>query len=150
MKCSPEGAFRKDRWTEDHIVTLQGLCSVRLFTNRKTYLAVIDLSKAFDRACFIYYGNVEYNVSVGSCLDHFIIMSPTKFCLVISKAFFFDQDCGLKQECVIYPTLFSVLKNDLVDMLQNRNVCIELAPRDINCLLFADDIVLLEKSEAVL
>jgi hypothetical protein len=35
-------------------------------------------------------------------------------------------------------------------MLQNRNVCIELAPRDINCLLFADDIVLLGKSEAEL
>lgn len=38
--------------------------------------------------------------------------------------------------------------NGLVDMLRNRNMGIELASQVINCLLLADDIILLEKSEA--
>jgi len=38
-----QGAFRKDRRTEDHIYTLQRLCSVRKFKSRKTYLAFLDL-----------------------------------------------------------------------------------------------------------
>ena len=76
-------------------------------------------------ACFIYYRKVEYKASVGS-LDHFIIMFPTKFCFVISKANF-SIKTGLKQGCILSPTLLSVLMNGLVDMLRNRNMGFELA-----------------------
>ena len=56
---------------------------------------------------------------------------------------FFDKEFGLKQWCVLSPTLFSVLMNDLVSMLKDAVVGIELASEMINCLLFADDIVLI-------
>ena len=58
----------------------------------------------------------------------------------------FDQKFGLKQ-CVLCPTLFSVLMNDLVSMLSEQNLGVNLASDIINCLLFADDIVLMGKSE---
>ena len=45
------------------------------------------------------------------------------------------------------PTLFSVLMNDLVSMLSEQNLGVNLASDIINCLLFADDIVLMGKSE---
>ena len=60
---------------------------------------------------------------------------------------FFEQEFGLKQGCVLSPTLFSVLMNDLVSMLKESNVGVELTTQIINCLLFADDIVLIGKSE---
>ena len=44
-----QGAFRKNRKTEDHIFTLQGICSIRKAKKYKTCLAFLDLSKAFDR-----------------------------------------------------------------------------------------------------
>jgi hypothetical protein len=44
-----QGAFRKGRRTEDHIFTLQGICSIRKSKKCKTYLAFFDLSKALDR-----------------------------------------------------------------------------------------------------
>ena len=56
---------------------------------------------------------------------------------------FFDQEFGLKQGCVLSPTLISVLMNDLVSMLKDAGMGIELASEIINCLLFADDIVLI-------
>jgi hypothetical protein len=45
------------------------------------------------------------------------------------------------------PTLFSVLMNDLVSMLSEHNLEVNLASDIINSLLFADDIVLMGKSE---
>ena len=48
---------------------------------------------------------------------------------------------------VLSPALFSVLMNDLVSMLSERNLWVNLASDIINCLLFADDIVLMGKSE---
>ena len=59
----------------------------------------------------------------------------------------FDQEFGIKQGCVLFPTLFSVLMNDLVSMLSEQNLGVNLASDIINCLLFADDIVLMGKSE---
>jgi hypothetical protein len=45
-----QGAFRRDRRLEDHLFTLQGLCSLQKYAKKKT----LDLSKAFDRVCQAY------------------------------------------------------------------------------------------------
>jgi hypothetical protein len=42
-------AFRKNRRPEDHLFTLSGICSQRKSSKLKTYIAFLDLSKAFDR-----------------------------------------------------------------------------------------------------
>ena len=44
-----QGAFRKNRRLEDHVFTLQGICSLQKKKKKNTYLAFLDLSKAFDR-----------------------------------------------------------------------------------------------------
>ena len=41
-------AFRRDRRLEDHFFTLHGLCSLHKYAKKKTYIAFLDLSKAFD------------------------------------------------------------------------------------------------------
>jgi hypothetical protein len=43
-------AFRKNRRLEDNVFTLQGICSLQKKKKKKnTYLAFLDLSKAFER-----------------------------------------------------------------------------------------------------
>ena len=59
----------------------------------------------------------------------------------------FEQEYGVKQGCVLFPTLFSVLMNDLVDMLRQSNFGIDITSQLINCLLFADDVVLMANSQ---
>ena len=49
-----------------------------------------------------------------------------------------DEEFGLQQGCVLSPTPFSVLMNDLVSMLSEQNLGVNLASDIINCLLFAD------------
>jgi hypothetical protein len=52
----------------------------------------------------------------------------------------FSQDYGVKQGCVLSPTLFSILMNDLVSMLDKAGVGVQVSNKLINSLLFADDI----------
>jgi hypothetical protein len=73
------GAFRKNRRLEDHVFTLHGICSLQKKKKKNTYLAFLDLSKAFDRVWreggfffFISYGKMVSNVNVGACYGPFI------------------------------------------------------------------------------
>ena len=59
----------------------------------------------------------------------------------------FGQENGLKQGCVLLPTLFSVLLNDLVNMFDGVGIGIDVGKQLINCLLFADDIALIAETE---
>ena len=59
----------------------------------------------------------------------------------------FSQDYGVKQGCVLFPTLFSILMNDLVSMLDKAGVGVQVSNQLINSLLFADDITWIANSE---
>ncbi|VDI39241.1 Hypothetical predicted protein [Mytilus galloprovincialis] len=124
--------------------------SIRKSKKYKTFLAFLDLTKAFDRLwrdglfyllwktgiqgkCWKLLKSLYSNVLFGDC-----------------ETGFFDQEFGLKQGCVLSPALFSVLMNDLVSMLEANNFGAELSSQLVNCLLFADDVVLIGKSEAEL
>ena len=61
-------AFRKNRRPEDHLFTLNGICSQRKSSKLKTYIAFLDLSKAFDRVWrdgLTYCGKMGYRGTYG-------------------------------------------------------------------------------------
>ena len=60
----------------------------------------------------------------------------------------FDCPVGVKQGDTISPTLFAIYINDLAEELKLSNIGLEIenGPR-LNCLLYADDIVLLSETE---
>jgi hypothetical protein len=59
----------------------------------------------------------------------------------------FGQENGLKQGCVLSTTLFSVLINNLVNMLDGVGIGIDVGKQLINCLLFAYDIARIAETE---
>ncbi len=114
------------------------------------YIAFLDLSKAFDR--------VWREGLLAKLWESGIQGKPWRLIKEIyrnvqNKVLFndyesdhFDQEYGVKQGCVLYPTLFSVLMNDLVQMLSDKNIGVNISLNLINCLLFADDVVLMAES----
>ena len=84
-----QGVFRRDRRTEDNIVTLQGICALRKSKKGKIFLVFfLDLSKAFDRVWrdglfYLLWKNGIQGVYVGNVYELFIVTSVTKFSLEI-------------------------------------------------------------------
>ncbi len=55
----------------------------------------------------------------------------------------FTVDLGVKQECLLSPTLFSVYINDLAKAIKELYCGIVMENYKLNILLFADDIALI-------
>ena len=60
----------------------------------------------------------------------------------------FETNIGVKQGCVISPTLFNIFLNDLPDIFNvNKSDPVKLSEKRLNCLMYADDIALISKSK---
>ena len=59
----------------------------------------------------------------------------------------FDIELGLKQGCNLSPTLFLCFINDLTDGFEEEWEPLDLADEKVQCLLYADDLVIMSKSE---
>ena len=57
---------------------------------------------------------------------------------------------GVKQGCILSPKLFSVVMDDLLSMLQSKELGIMYKGKRIPALLYADDIVLMAEIESQL
>ena len=122
-----QGSFRKNRQTVDHLFVVS-VVQLRRIEGKKTWMAFLDLKKAYDsvwreglweklktygvgdkflRVCRELYSSVSARVRIGQTL---------------SEAF--RIACVLRQGCVLSPCLFSLFIMDLAGELENRNwVC---------------------------
>jgi hypothetical protein len=66
--------------------------------------------------------------------------------LLICQINTFETNIGVKQGCILSPTLFSSYINDLIDHFCPECEPLELNRKPISCLLYADDIILLSES----
>ena len=117
-----------------------------------TFLAFIDFQKAFDSVerNFLLYKLSKIGV-IGNFYNAILSMYSNPKSRIILNEFeteFFDCPIGVKQGDCLSPTLFAIFINDLAEEVKASNVGLDLDSETfINILLYADDIVLLAKSE---
>lgn len=148
-----QAGFRKTYATIDNIFSLVNLIEIKLEerSQKKMYLFFIDLKSAFDSVPrdLLFYKLAMIGLSY-------------KFTNVIRNLYdgtravvwgeegvseFFSTHSGVKQGCLLSPTLFSIYINDLTDIL-GGGVC--LGGINIRILLYADDIVLIADKPEIL
>ena len=110
------------------------------------------MSKAFDRVWreglfyLLWKNGVQGNV--WHLLKELYSTVSNKVVLGDLESEWFNQDNGVKQGCILSPSLFSVMVKDLTDMLSEHNIGVPIASQIINALLYADDVALMVESES--
>lgn len=149
-----QNGFRKGRSCNDNITAIRQIIEKRREYNLETHIAFIDYVKAFDRVnrtvlweIMEKHGYPRHLVEVikGLYLNTNIIINTG-----LRKTSPITITRGVRQGCSLSPTLFNIYIDDMVRQWKHDiSVGIRLAPSNtyINTLMFADDQVILQKSE---
>lgn len=142
-----QGGFRTNHQCQDHIFTLKSITATRLSEGKKTFLAFLDFKKAFDTVWRDGLLVAAWNSGIKGKLWRILnnlynnVQCMVKFGDIETNLFAIDD--GLKQGCVLSPVLFNIFINNLTKMLKNSNTGVEICNIKMNCLLWADDVVLI-------
>lgn len=141
------GFTRKAR-TTDHMFILK--CIIDEYCQNKdgrVYACFVDFQKAFDTVVHTGLKIKLLRIGVGTLFYNVIknMYEVSRSCIRIKHCVtdFFPIKLGVKQGDNLSPTLFNVFINDLPNYLENSCDPIILNGKSINCLMYADDIILL-------
>ena len=147
-----QAGFRKGKGTLDQIFILQSLISKYLCRKGgRCYNVFIDFSKAFDTVphMHMFYRMIREGMHGKIITTLQNMYSKLKSCIEVNRTCVSDSfDCtiGTRQGCMISPFCFIFYLNELISMCKT-NLCqgiyVNEYFKDINMLLYADDIVLI-------
>ena len=147
------GFVAGNRTSDAHLVIhslIQRYCHQE---NKKIFSCFVDFSKAFDTIPrdLLFEKLLKYGIK-GKFFNNIKTMYTNDNCCVkvgnkLTESFLANQ--GVKQGCILSPLLFNIFIADIVERFKTEN-CRPLKideARNLGCLLWADDIILLSHSE---
>lgn len=146
--------FEKGSSTSDHIFTLKTILDKYMQGSNKVYTCFIDFKKAFDK---VWHTGLFSKLNKIGVNNHFLkvirdMYTKTKLCLKTNEGLTNDfiSQIGVRQGDPLSPTLFKIYVNDIVDSLKNTDntTPVNIGEIKINCLLYADDIILISRTKS--
>ena len=149
--------FRKKHGTQDSIFILKALIdkyvkSKPKKSNNLLFTCFVDFSKAFDS---IPRGKLFQKLRLAGVTGRFLEIlhsmysndkSTVKMENMLTPAF--RCHTGVKQGCMLSPTLFNLYLSYLSEKLKAKNLNdVELNELPLSCMLYADDLVIFSKSK---
>ena len=142
--------FRKNKGTREAILALRILIEKRMEKNKPTFIAFVDLEKAFD--------NVDWNSmlrilkEIGVLYnDRRIVHSLYKNQVAVIKS---GPKCeearikkGVRQGCALSPVIFNVYIEKAINEIKEKAPGISIHGERISMLRFADDIAVVAETE---
>ena len=144
--------FKKKARTADHIFVMKTLISNYLENGKSLFTCFIDFKQAFDRVSRSYLLYRLLHVGIGGYFYSILKSMFDKTLLAVKidnkVSPFFKSEIGVRQGDPLSPNLFKIFINEIPQVLQNASSPVKLGSTFLNCLLYADDIVILSESES--
>jgi len=146
-----QNGFRRGRSCIDHVFVLNSVLLNRREQNLETFVAFIDLQKAFDSVN----RNLLMHKLLLAGLDGKIyraiksIYQDNLSCVRINGECgqWFNTEHGVRQGDCLSPTLFSLFINDLITEINSLEQGIKIGRESLSILCYADDIAFIAPSQ---
>ena len=142
--------FTKKCRPADHLFVLKTIIEGHKLSGKKLFTCFVDFQKAFDSVwrTGLYYKLLKYGMSTGLINLIKNMYSRTSQSLKINGELTkkFNTHRGVRQGCILSPTLFNLFINDLPEIFDYSCEPIHLKSIKSNCLLYADDLILFSSS----
>lgn len=144
--------FRPNSRTTDNLFILKQLLNKYLSSNEKLYVCFVDYEKAFDT---VWHSGLLHKIQNLGITGNFYKVLKSMYSSISSSVLLNDntisQDfiCnkGIRQGDGLSPVLFSLFMNDLPFYLKSAGCKgVNLNNHNFNCLMFADDLMLISSS----
>ena len=145
--------FVKGNRTSDNLLILHSLfnqyCNVK---GKKLYAAFIDFEKAYDRISRDVLLKKLYSLGIRGKIFNVIesMYKNDQSCIQIGnkRTDFFPVNMGVKQGCILSPTLFNISLSDLPQVFNKAvNTPVQYGNVNVGSLFWADDIVILSETK---
>uniref|UniRef100_A0A8D8RMY9 Craniofacial development protein 2 n=1 Tax=Cacopsylla melanoneura TaxID=428564 RepID=A0A8D8RMY9_9HEMI len=142
--------FRRGKGTREAILALRQILEKRIEKDKKTFLAFVDLEKAFD--------TVDWKLLFKTLHEAEIHWKDRRFILNLYKSQTTIIDVngtrkearirrGVRQGCPLSPYLFNLFIETALNEMKSNTRGITIGRQQIHSIRFADDIALLSESE---
>ena len=142
--------FKKEARPADHLFVLKSLIDSYHNAGKKIYACFVDFQKAFD--CVWRIGLIYKLIKYGMSKDLVKLIQNmyerTSQSLKINQGVTkpFKTYRGVRQGCILSPRLFNLFINDLPDIFDKDCDPVKIGKQKLNCLMYADDLILLSES----
>ena len=151
LKYPNQIGFSEGYRTSDHVFVLNTLLGSYFSRKAKVYACFVDFSKAYDSVWRdgLYYKLLGMNISC-----KFITLLRSMYANLKASVKLTDgitqpfvSKTGVRQGCNLSPTLFNLFINDIVGLFDEQCLPPKMGNQNINCLMYADDILILSEAE---
>ena len=145
-----QNGFRADRRAEDNMFVVNELIEGRKNSEGKLYLGFLDIEKAYDRVnrrqlCAVL-EKVGLSEKIVNIVRSMYEDTKAKYRLGNLETDWVKSERGVRQGCVLSPTLFSLYTEELAVRLRRMNAGVRVGRDKICILLYADDVVVMSES----
>ena len=152
IMCHEQIGFEKKTRPSDHLLVLKTLIDVYANSGKKLFACFVDFQKAFDSVwrTMLFYKLIKYGLDLG--VVKLLKNMYEKTCISLKLNGYITPLIktfrGVRQGCNLSPKVFNLMINDIPKLFDKSCDPARLDSVEINCLMYADDLVLLSTSEA--